>query len=110
MLKAFIEDSSIEWKTVDQGVRRKIMSYDNDIMLVKVAFERGAVGSLHHHRHVQISYVSRGSFEVEIDGIKQILKAGDIFHVSPNLVHGVVCLEEGELIDVFNPYREDFVK
>ena len=110
MPQPFIEDGAIEWKTVDKGVRRKIMSYDDQIMLVKVAFEKGAVGSLHHHRHVQITYVSKGSFEVEIDGAKKVLKTGDIFHVSPDLIHGVVCLEEGELIDVFNPYREDFVK
>lgn len=110
MPQSFVEDASVEWKNVDPGVKRKIMSYDDQLMLVKVAFEKGAVGSLHHHRHIQITYVSKGSFEVEVDGKKKILNTGDIFHVSPHLVHGVVCLEEGELIDVFNPYREDFVK
>jgi len=29
--------------------------------------------------------------------------------VHSNLVHGVVCLEKGVLIDVFNPMREDFI-
>ena len=47
-------------------------------------------------------------FEIEIDGVKQILKAGDVFHVPSNVIHGAVCLEKGVLVDVFSPMREDF--
>ena len=35
---------------------------------------------------------------------------GDSFYVPPNTVHGAVCIEEGELIDVFSPIREDFME
>ena len=106
---AFVEDVAIEWEEVGPGTKRKIMAYDERMMLVKVAFEKNAVGTLHHHYHTQISYVSKGLFEVEIDGMKKLLKAGDIFYVAPNLVHGVICKEAGELVDLFSPYREDFV-
>ena len=106
---AFVEDSSIEWEVVAEGVTRKIMSYDGRVMLVKVGFEKGAVGTLHQHYHTQISYVASGKFEVEIDGQKQILNKGDVFYVTPDLIHGVVCLEEGVLIDVFSPMRQDFL-
>ena len=41
-------------------------------------------------------------------GNKQILKAGDVFHVPSNVIHGAVCLEKGVLVDVFSPMREDF--
>jgi len=40
--------------------------------------------------------------------VKKVLKAGDVFYVAPNLIHGAVCLEAGVLIDVFSPMREDF--
>ena len=106
---AFITDDSMEWETVAPGMKRKIMSYDSRVMLVKVSFEKGAEGVLHHHYHTQISYVASGAFEVQIDGVKKVLKAGDVFYVSPNLVHGAVCIEEGVLIDIFSPMREDFV-
>src|SRR5687767_1317743 len=108
-IKAFIEDQLIDWERISDGIKRKIVTYDERMMLVKVAFEKGAIGSLHHHYHTQISYVSKGIFEVEINTEKRILKAGDVFHAEPNLIHGVVCLEEGELIDVFSPSREDFI-
>lgn len=106
---AFVQDDALPWEQVAPGMKRKIMAYDDKLMLVKVAFEQGAVGVLHHHIHTQISYVQSGRFEVEIDGQKQVLQAGDVFHAAPNLVHGAVCLEQGQLIDVFSPMREDFI-
>jgi quercetin dioxygenase-like cupin family protein len=110
MVNSFIYDSNFEWETVDAGVRRKIMAYDERVMMVKVDFETGAIGKLHHHYHTQISHVHSGSFEVEVAGEKQILNAGDVFFVPSNVIHGVVCLEAGMLLDVFSPMREDFIK
>lgn len=106
---AFTTDDAVPWQTVGEGVQRKIMTYDDSIMLVKVKFEKDAIGSLHQHYHAQVSYVAAGSFEVEIEGSKKILHAGDIFYASPNKWHGVVCKEAGILVDVFSPYREDFL-
>ena len=107
---AFVNDASIEWEEVAPGMRRKIMAYDNRVMLVKVDFEEGAIGALHNHYHTQISYVDSGSFNVEIDGKIVLLNKGDVFYVAPDLIHGVVCLKAGMLIDVFSPMREDFIK
>ena len=110
-VKSFITDESLEWEVVAPGVKRKIVTYDERIMLVKVAFDKGGIGTLHHHYHTQLTYITNGGvFEVEIDCKKQVLKDGDVFHAAPNLVHGVVCLEAGTLIDVFSPMREDFIK
>jgi quercetin dioxygenase-like cupin family protein len=103
----FADDA--EWQSVDTGVSRKVMGYDRGIMMVLVRFEAGAVGALHHHEHRQVSYVASGRFEATIDGEKTILKAGDGYLVRPNLVHGVVALEAGMLVDVFSPAREDFI-
>jgi quercetin dioxygenase-like cupin family protein len=106
----FVENESMEWEAVDKGVRRKIMAYDDRLMLVKVDFEKGGVGTLHQHHHSQITHVESGVFEVEIAGEKKILKSGDCFYIPSNIIHGAVCLEAGVLIDVFSPMREDFVK
>ena len=105
----FIHAGGIEWQTVDDGVERKVLGYDGSLMMVCVRFRQGAVGTLHHHVHRQVSYVAAGSFEVTIDGEKQILGVGDCYFVKPDLVHGVVALEDGLLVDVFSPAREDFL-
>ena len=105
----FIKSSDIQWQTVGEGVRRKIMAYDEKLMLVRVEFSKDSIGSLHQHHHSQITHVESGAFEVSIDGEKKILRGGDAFIIPTNLIHGCVCLEEGVLIDVFSPMREDFV-
>ncbi len=106
----FIMSEDIAWETVDVGVQRKILGYDDHLMMVSVRFEKGAIGSLHYHVHRQVSYVESGRFEVTIDGRKKILEQGDCFFVSPDLVHGVEALEKGSLIDIFTPARTDFLK
>jgi quercetin dioxygenase-like cupin family protein len=108
-VKMFIENSEVSWENMAPGVKRKIMSYDDKCMLVKVEFEKDAIGALHQHYHTQITHIEKGSFEVEIAGQKKLLKAGDVFYVPPNAIHGVVCLEPGVLIDIFSPMREDFI-
>ena len=108
--KPFINSEDPDWKTVDNGVQRKVLGHDEEVMMVHIRFKKGAVGSPHHHVHRQVSYVESGRFEVTIDGKKNILKQGDSFFVSPNLVHGVVAVEEGSLLDVFVSASMDFIQ
>lgn len=107
--KAFIHSKEIPWQKTADGVERKILGFDDQVMMVCVRFEKDAVGSLHHHPHRQISYVESGRFEVTIDGKKKILEQGDCFFVVPDVVHGVVALDKGVLVDIFTPAREDFL-
>lgn len=108
-MATFFIESDNAWQPAGDGIKRQITGYNNGLMMVKVAFEQGAIGTPHHHIHTQACYVASGVFEATIDGVTQVLNAGDTFFVEPNLVHGVVCLEAGVLVDVFNPHREDFL-
>lgn len=108
--QVFFENDAVELEKVDNGVSRKIMAYDENLMLVKVFFKTGGIGTIHQHKHSQITHVESGVFEVEIDKEKKVLKAGDAFYIPPNIMHGAVCIEAGTLIDVFSPMREDFIK
>ena len=107
--KLFIENKDIPWEPTGPGMKRKIMSYDERLMVVKVDFQKGAIGTLHQHPHTQITHIESGIFEVEIAGEKKVLTAGDAFYIPPNIIHGAVCLEPGVLIDIFSPMREDFI-
>ena len=107
--KKFHKDADIQWEELGGGVSRKFLGYDNQIMMVKVKFEKGAVGTPHQHFHTQATYVANGKFEFTVDGEKSIVDAGDGVYIAPNLLHSALCLEEGILIDVFSPVREDFL-
>lgn len=102
-------EAEVPWQDLGDGIQRQVFGYDERIMMVKVKFEQGAVGVLHQHPHTQITYVESGSFEATIGGEKKILKQGDGFYAPSNVIHGVVCLQAGILVDTFSPHREDFL-
>ena len=74
------------WENPGPGIKRQIMGYDGQLMMVKVVFE------------------------LIIGDEKRILEAGDGYYVAPDELHGCVCLEPGILIDTFSPMRADFLK
>jgi quercetin dioxygenase-like cupin family protein len=106
----FVRKAHTPWDTVGDGVRRQILGHGPDLMMVRVDFRKGAVGVVHHHPHRQVTYVVTGSFEAEVNGEKQRLGPGDCFFVTADVPHGVVALEDGTLIDVFTPARDDFLR
>jgi quercetin dioxygenase-like cupin family protein len=110
MNEPFVRGADAPWQdTNDVGMRRQILGHGPDLMLVRVEFDEGAVGALHHHPHRQASYVAAGRFAVTIDGERSELGVGDCFFVTADKVHGVEALEAGTLIDAFTPARLDFL-
>jgi quercetin dioxygenase-like cupin family protein len=97
-------------EAVDAGVTRQILGHDPQLMMVRVTFAEGAVGSVHTHPHRQVTYVESGRFHFTLNGSVAEMAAGDCWFVPPGVPHGAVALEAGALIDVFAPAREDFLK
>ncbi len=107
---SFIHQEELTWELVGDQVRRQIMGWNEQMMMVKVEFlKTGAIGAVHTHPHIQDSYVASGKFEVTIGDMCILLQTGDGFFVESGLSHGVLCMEPGVLIDVFSPYRADFL-
>lgn len=107
----FVFDADSEWeRTADPGeVYRKVMGYNDNMMMVKVKFKAGSEGAMHSHPHVQITYVESGAFEFTIGDVTKVVRAGDVLMKEPNVLHGCKCLEDGMLIDTFTPMRATFI-
>jgi quercetin dioxygenase-like cupin family protein len=107
--KAFVESDSVAWQSAGEGIRRKILGYDRTMMMVVVEFKKGSIASVHRHIHTQVTFVESGRFEVQIGSEKKVLSRGDCFLALPNIDHGVIAREDGCLVDVFSPMREEFL-
>lgn len=107
--KLFARKGEGEWTDLGEGNRRRILLHTDELMMVEFAFDKGSMGALHSHPHVQASYVAEGRFEVTIGDESTILATGDSFIVPSNVVHGVKALEAGRLVDSFTPKRADFL-
>ena len=102
-------ESEMKWQDAGPGIQRQIMAYDGQLMMVKVKFETGAIGTPHTHYHSQATFVASGRFLLTIGDEQRELSAGDGYYVEPDLLHGCECLEAGVLIDTFSPMRQDFL-
>ena len=61
------------WTPTSDGNRRRVLLHTDELMMVEFGFEKGGVGALHSHPHVQSSYVADGRFEVTIDGNSEVV-------------------------------------
>lgn len=108
-LKHFF-DSQRQTKTdAGAGATRTMLGHDDQLMMLKMDFEKGAIGAIHHHHHTQATYVLSGQFEFTIGQEKKIVQAGDACFMPAEIPHGCSCLEAGSLLDVFTPERKDFL-
>ncbi len=107
----FFDNAATAWTDLDGGIRRKIVGYTPELMSVLVQFDKGAIGPVHSHDdHDQIAFVISGSFQVELQGVQRIVRAGDAFTAPKTHTHGVVALEEAStLLDQFSPHRADYL-
>lgn len=106
----YTENKHTAARDLGGGVKRKVLSYSQNLMACELTFEKGAVGAPHSHPHEQIGYIISGKLVYQEAGqADKILETGDTYYVAPNVVHGVQILEDTKLLDIFTPMREDFV-
>ena len=94
----------------EPGVTRRVLAWNDILMMCEISFEKGARGKVHAHPHTQVSYVAKGSFTFMVGGESRLVVKGDSILIPPDALHGVEALEEAMLVDVFTPARQDFVK
>ena len=105
-----ISRKTLQAEPVNALLERRIMAYDEQLMLVEVHLQKGGVGALHTHPHHQVDYLVRGSVLFELEGKRYTMEAGDSVLIPPNAEHGATALEDSILLDIFSPMREDFLK
>jgi quercetin dioxygenase-like cupin family protein len=70
--------------------------------------EEGAAMPVHQHIHEQVAHVLKGKFELKVGDETRLLEPGIVAVIPPNVPHGGKAITACELLDVFNPEREDY--
>lgn len=105
----------VNWDSVpverpSEGIERQ-MVVGNNLMVCRFRFAANLVTPEHSHRHEQMSVVVKGRVRFFVEGEERIASPGDVLHFPPDCWHGATMMdEEVELIDIFSPVREDFLK
>ncbi|MBY8991085.1 MAG: cupin domain-containing protein [Candidatus Lokiarchaeota archaeon] len=108
MIRNITSRNNVQAIKVFEGVYRKTLLYNKQLMLCHFTLEKNANIPLHTHKEHQIGYVIKGKLQFITEEGEFIAKGGDSYIFDSNEKHGAVVLEDSEVIDVFNPAREDY--
>ncbi|MFX0057833.1 MAG: cupin domain-containing protein [Candidatus Hodarchaeota archaeon] len=108
MNKYLVSKNSVESIKALEGIYRKTLVYNSNIMLCHFFLKKNAEVPLHNHKEHQVGYVIKGKLKFFTEKREFIAKEGDSYIFNSNLKHGAIILEDSEIIDVFSPAREDY--
>ena len=66
----FVHNNTVTATPCEPGVSRKVMAYNDQVMMCEITFEKGAKGNFHTHPHVQTTYIVK-AYKM-VDGKKVI--------------------------------------
>lgn len=93
-----------------EGIERQLVVGHN-LMICRFRFAANLVTPEHSHPHEQMSIVVKGRVRFFVEGEERVAAPGDVLSFPSECWHGATMLdEEVELIDIFTPIREDFLK
>ena len=92
-----------------EGVKRKVLSHSEKLMVCEITLEGGSIIASHAHPHEQITYVISGKCRYTVGDETKEVSRGDSVLIPGNVPHSIVVLETMKVIDVFSPAREDFL-
>ena len=104
---AFVELSGLVSKEIIKGYTARSI-HTGTLSLIYWTVEAGTAMPIHSHVHEQVAHVLNGKFELTVDGETRILEPGIIAVIPPHVPHGGKALTDCELLDVFQPEREDY--
>ncbi len=97
-----------EWVVMAEGVRRRILTDGDKLMVVEVRAEPGSTVKLHSHPNEQVSFLAEGRAVFTVGDRKIEMKQGDAVPIPSNVPHAVLFVDKCIFIDSFSPPREDF--
>ena len=102
--------TSADWPEVEAapGVRRRVLSCGDAVMIVQFTIDEGAEVPEHSHPHEQIGHVVSGRVKFRIGDEVRELGPGDGYSVPGGVTHGAVGVTRTVAVDTFHPVREDY--
>ncbi len=84
------------------------MVHSDNMTFAHWHIDAGAPLPEHSHMHEQVVNVITGEFELTVDGVTEIIGAGEVAIVPSNAIHSGKALKDCYIIDVFYPVRKDY--
>ena len=92
---------------IAEGIRGRAVTAEN-VTVFHATLDAGSPLPEHSHPHEQVLNLLEGELELLVNGETFHMCGGDVFLLTPNVVHSGKAITDCKVIDVFYPVREDF--
>jgi len=99
--------SQVPAEQLNPHITRKAIHTDA-MTIARLHIKKGGVVPEHKHVHEQVAHVEKGALQFTVAGAEQVLRAGQSLVLASMVPHGVVALEDTDVIDTFTPVRDDW--
>ncbi len=101
-----------DWDTLEKEqmsttFARQVIHADT-LTVARVFLKKGCTVPEHSHHNEQVSMIEQGSLRFVLDGKEQLVKAGQVLRIPPNVPHSAEAPEDCVAVDIFSPVREDW--
>lgn len=96
-------------KKIFKGISLDSLAVGEKSIVTKMNYVEGNYASPHIHPHEQSGYVISGKYLLTLNNIEYELVSGDTYAIPGNVEHSFKVIEQGEVVDVFTPIREDYL-
>ena len=92
------------------GIFRRTLVHNDEVMLCHFELKQGARIPLHHHKPAQIGYVVSGRVRFTSGRHPEgfTVTTGDGYVFNPEEEHGAEALEDSVFVEVFSPSRPEY--
>jgi quercetin dioxygenase-like cupin family protein len=104
----FYDWSQIEKEQVGPQATRQVVHAEK-VTIARIHLHPGAVVAEHSHENEQVTVLLTGRVKLTCPGRVEIVEAGQLIQMPPNVPHRLDALEETTAIDVFVPRRDDWM-
>ncbi|MGE5339927.1 MAG: cupin domain-containing protein [Candidatus Omnitrophota bacterium] len=104
---AFIDLNDVQQNELVPGYHARFVHSEN-MTFAYWTIEAGAALPNHSHPHEQVANVTKGEFELTVDGTSRVMTPGQVAVIPGGIFHSGKAITDCQIIDVFYPIREDY--
>jgi quercetin dioxygenase-like cupin family protein len=86
------------------------MIHGATMTIARLEVKKGAMVPEHSHHNEQITTIEKGKMRFLLEGQEVVLSAGESLHIPAHAPHSAEVLEDGVVLDLFSPPREDWIR
>ena len=108
-MKGYLSLDKVPEEQVTPLITRRLVTGERE-MVVFWRMKAGAHAAAHRHPHEQIFWVLSGKMEFRLGDERRMCGPGDLGVIAPGVEHEAWFPEDTEVVDIFAPPREDFLR